>query len=299
MRAAILGTGAVGGFLAALFTRAGIAVECLDRAERVQAILENGITVESKTFGNFTVRPSARETLERAPDIIFITVKANFVRDALERIDPAFAGDTLIIPLMNGLSHIALLKLRYGARAIAGTIGALEVFEERPGVISHTSQGANVELASDNPLIQERLGAVAELIRSIGIEAKVLGSEAEVVWRKFVRLNAIACATAATDKPIGALRSDPLWRAKIEGAVREAIAVAARESVALNERDVLAGIDGVHADQMSSLQRDVSAGRPSEVDAIPGAILEKCRTYGIPCPAISELYALIKVRERK
>lgn len=299
MKVVILGPGAVGGFLAALFWKNNIPVQCIAKKETAELINKNGIQIQSKTFGNFTAYPKARERLSVPADIIFITVKANFIEDAVDRLDPKLTQNSLIIPLLNGLAHIEVLRSRYGKNVIAGTISALEVLRGEPGIINHVSKGAKIEIASDDSETKKRLHAAAELIRQIGLAAEILEKEAEVIWRKLVRLNAIACATAATGKTIGVLRSDPVWRKKIGGAVREAVAVAAKEGVVMNTEEVIAQIDKVEAGQLSSLARDVSKGRPSEVDAIPGAILKKCAVYGFSCPAVSELYQLIKAREKK
>lgn len=296
MRIAILGPGAVGGFLAALFWKNKIPVRCIAKPDRVKAIRESGIKVLSATLGDFTAWPEAMEKLSEPVDLIFITVKSIFIAEALEKIDPAAAKNAVIVPLLNGLAHIDVLKSRYGKNAIAGTIGALEVFEEQPGAIKHLSQGGKIEIASDDLEIKSKLKAIAELVRTIGLEAEIFSTEAEVTWRKLVRLNAIACVTAATGKPIGVLRNDPVWRKKIQGAVAEASAVARLEGVSINAEDVMAQIDKVPGGQLSSLQRDVAQGRPSELEAIPGAILKKCSGYGVACPAIGELYALIKAR---
>jgi len=299
MKAAILGPGAVGGFLAALFWKNKIAVRCIAKAETVRAIRKNGLTLKSKTFGNFTAWPEVREQLSEPADIIFITVKAPSLNGAIKKIDPVLTKNSVIIPLLNGLAHIEPLKKRYGENVIAGTIGAVEIFQKAPGVIIHSSGRAKIELASDYKDIKNRLPAIAELISRIGIETRVLKKEAEIVWRKLVRLNAIACVTAATGKPIGVLRTDPVWRSKIEGAVSEAAAAAKAEAVILDVREVMSQVDRVEPEQMSSLARDIAQGKPSELESIAGAILKKCAQAKISCLTISELYNLIKNRSAR
>ncbi len=296
MKVAILGPGAVGGFLAALFWKNNIIVECIAKPETVAVIKKNGLVIKSKIFGNFTAWPSAAEKLTAPTDIIFITVKANFIKEALKRLDPALSQNSIIIPLLNGLAHINILKSNYGVNAIAGTIGALEVFQDDAGVINHISTGGKIEIASDNQKIKARLNEVKDLISKIGLGVEILNTEAQVIWHKLIRLNAIACATAATDKPIGVLRTDPIWRPKIQAAVSEAVAVAKREGAVMDTQEIMNQIDKVQPEQLSSLQRDVSQGKPSEVEAIPGAIVEKCAAYKLKCPIISELYQLIKAR---
>lgn len=296
MNVAILGPGAVGGFLAALFFKSGQNVQCIAKPETAEFLNKNGLKIESRTFGNFTARPAVSEALTAPADFVFITVKAPFLKEAVNRVAPQLTKDAVIIPLLNGLGHLEILKQRYGEQVVAGTMGALEVYQAEPGRIIHASLSGKIELASDNRKIQSRLQEIAGLIRALGLNAQVLKSEAQVIWQKLVRLNAIACVTAATDKPIGVLRADPVWRRRIYGAVREALAAARLEGAVLEPEEVMRQIDAVQPEQLSSLQRDVSQGRPSELDAIAGAILKKCADSGLPCPTISELYQLIRKR---
>src|SRR3954447_13229489 len=121
------------------------------------------------------------------------------------------------------------------------------------------------------------------------IPGQVLDSEAQVMWGKLVRLNALALTTSATDRLLGFIRTDPEWRATLEACVAEASAVARAEGADVPADTVMAELDDAHETLGSSMQRDIAAGREPELDAIPGSVLRAAARHGIDCPTIEHL----------
>ncbi len=293
-RIAVLGAGGVGGLVAAALARDGEAeVTVLARAETVAAIERDGITVESVVLGNFTARPRAVERMSREVEVLVVATKAMTLRAAIERMD---APPGFVVPLLNGLDHVALLRERFGERAVAGTI-RVESDRPEPGRIVQTSPFLRVELASDTPDVAARLEPFAELLSRSGIPTTVGSSEAQVLWSKLARLNALACTTSAIDRPIGFIREDPEWRATLEAAIRETVAVGRAEGADLDAGQVIAElVEEAHPTLGSSMQRDIAAGREPELDAIPGAVLRAAARHRIACPTIERLVATIRER---
>jgi 2-dehydropantoate 2-reductase len=122
------------------------------------------------------------------------------------------------------------------------------------------------------------------------------------MWSKLVRLNALACTTSAFDRLLGEIRSTPELRAELVGAIEEGCAVAQAEGAAIASGDplvparVLGELTAAHATLGSSMQRDIAAGRPPELDAIPGAVLRAAARHGIECPTIERLVGMIRAR---
>lgn len=286
---AVLGPGAVGGFIAALFVKKGFAVTCITKESTAKIISISGIRLESKAFGDFTVKPQITTALNFVPDILFITTKSTSLEDAIKRVNPTLVRNTLIIPLLNGIEHIAKLRFIYGKQVIAATIGNVELKKISPGHILHTTVSARIDLASNRAISTDCLKDVSKVISETGIITKVLDSEAEVMWTKLVRLNALACTTSVTNKPIGFIRLDTSWREKLEGCIREAAAVAFAEGVKINPDNVMVQIDALSAELGTSMQRDIIAGNPSEIDAIAGAVIRAGARHAIPCPVIESL----------
>jgi 2-dehydropantoate 2-reductase len=287
---AVLGPGGVGGFLAGALARAGVDVTVVAREPTAAAIARDGIEVESVRLGDFVVHPRAVAMLELRVDVLVVATKAPALERALRRVR---ADPGLVVPLLNGLEHVDALRARFGSAAVAGSIRIAAEREPGPPVrVVHTSPAFRVEMAP----ARDDVSAFVHVLRAAEIPAKVLEREADVLWSKLVRLNALACTTAAMDAPIGDVCAHPVWRARLEGAVDETAAVAAAEGAAVDPAATLAELVELDPRQTSSLHRDLVAGEPSELDAIPGAVLRAAARHGVPAPTVERLVALIRER---
>ncbi len=293
MRIAVLGPGGVGGLVAGALDRAGTPVLVVARDSTVATIAARGLRVGSVLLGDFTAHPRAAARLEEPVDVLIVATKAAGLGDALERV---VVAPKLVLPLLNGLDHIAVLRERFGAEAVvAGTI-RVEADRPEPGVVVHTSRFLRVDMASEYPAARAPMQALASTLSDAGVPAGVGDSEPEVMWSKLVRLNALACTTSAFDKLLGEIRSTPELRAELLGAIEEGCTVAQAEGASIQSGDPLGELTAAHDTLGSSMQRDIAAGRPPELDAIPGAVLRAAARHGIPCPTIERLVAMIARR---
>jgi 2-dehydropantoate 2-reductase len=143
---------------------------------------------------------------------------------------------------------------------------------------------------------RDDVGAFVHVLRGAEIPAKTLEREADVLWSKLVRLNALACTTAAAGAPIGEVRAHPAWRARLAGAVDETAAVAAAEGALVDPATTLSELMELGHEHTSSLHRDLAAGHEHELDAIAGAVLRAGERHGVPTPTVAELVGLIGER---
>jgi len=294
MTIAVLGPGGVGGLLAGALDRAGEAVLVVARELTAEAISARGLHVSSVGLGEFTAHPRAVASLEQPVDALIVATKADALEPALERIR---AEPAIVLPLLNGLDHIAVLRRRFRPESVlAGSI-RVEADRPAPGVVVHTSPFLLVDMASRHASAREPMGSLAKALADAGVPARVLDSEAQVMWSKLVRLNALACTTSAYDKLLGEIRSTPELRRELEGAIEEGCAVGRAEGA----RDVdpaiaIAELDRAHDTLGSSMQRDIAAGRAPELDAIPGSVLRAAARHGLRCATIERLVGLIARR---
>jgi 2-dehydropantoate 2-reductase len=292
MRLAVLGPGGVGGLLAAALERAGNETVVVARAATAATIAEHGLRVRSVNLGEFIARPRAVERLEEPVDALIVATKAIGLDEALERIaiDPQ-----LVLPLLNGLDHLQLLRARFAATSVlAGSI-RVEADRPEPAVVVHTSRFLLVNMAGEEsvrPAMEELAGTLSRA----GVEARVLASEAQVMWSKLVRLNALACVTSAYDKLLGEIRATPELRAELVGAIEEGAAVARAEGADIEAASAIGELERAHDTLGSSMQRDIAAGRTPELDAIPGSVLRAAARDGLECPTIERLVARIERR---
>ena len=146
---------------------------------------------------------------DRPVDVLFVATKATTLEASLERVT---APPGLVVPLLNGLDHLGLLRQRFGAGAVAASVIRIESDRPAPGRIVQTSPSVRVDMASEHPTPACRLPAVAQALIGAGIAAEVREREADVMWAKLVRLNALAATTSVSGREIGFIRSDPQWR---------------------------------------------------------------------------------------
>jgi 2-dehydropantoate 2-reductase len=285
--------------MAGVLDRAGTSVTVVARASTAEVISGRGLLVDSLIFGRFAARPRAVDRLDEPVDALIVATKASGLASALERIaiDPP-----LILPLLNGLDHLVELRERFGADAVLAGAIRIEADRPAPGVVVQTSSFLRVDMAphrTGHPDAREseRMQALATAISDAGVPVRVLDSEAQVMWSKLVRLNALACTTSAYDKLLGEIRSTPELRIELLGAIEEGCAVGRAEGADdVDPATAMAELDAAHDTLGSSMQRDIAAGREPELDAIPGSVLRAAERHGLQCPTITRLVSLIATR---
>lgn len=274
---AVLGPGAVGGALAVPLAEAGIDVICIARQATAEAITSRGLSLIQGSSVT-AARPRAVEELEEPVDLLLVTVKATGLEDALARIR---SSASVVLPLLNGLEHVDAIRRQLGGRVLAGSIGKLEAFRAGPTEVVQTTAAPLITIFPED--------GAADLLREAGLEVGVGLSERAVLWEKTVRLAPLAAATTITQQTLGELRSDTTWRSTLEAAVTEACAVAASDGVTLNEDAQWAILDTMPASVTTSMARDAAAGRPTELDAVVGAVVRAARRLGVEAPTLDRL----------
>jgi 2-dehydropantoate 2-reductase len=275
----ILGPGAVGGVLAVPLVEAGLDVVCIARPATAAAIRSQGLSLRHGS-GVRTVRLRAVEELNETVDLLLVTVKATGLDDALGRIK---AIPAVVLPLLNGLEHVDTIRRRVDGRVLAGSIGKLEAYRDGPTEVVQTTPAPLITTFPED--------GAAHLLREAGLDVRAGESEQAVLWEKTVRLAPLAAATAITQKTLGELRTDGTWRSALEAAVAESCAVAAADGVILDEAAQWEILDTMPASVTTSTARDAAAGRPTELDAVLGAVVRRARRLGVAAPTLDRLLA--------
>jgi 2-dehydropantoate 2-reductase len=289
MHHAILGAGGVGGLIGACLARAGNPVTLVVRAETL-AQYPKQLRLESP-LGNFSVDVAVTAEIPPA-DVLWLAVKATQLDSALQALkNPDRVG--AIVPLLNGIDHVALLRSKYGNdRVIPGTFAG-ETERVSPGHIVHRSPFARLNILSAGRLL---LGGALDQLQAQGFECRFIDDEATLMWGKLVFLAPFALSTTAADKTVGDILADPSWRALGESCVRETCAVAIAEGAKVSADKVLSGVAMMPAGMRSSMQKDVERHNSPELDAIADPILRGAKKHGIDVPATRKLVALVEQR---
>jgi 2-dehydropantoate 2-reductase len=269
VKIAVLGPGGVGGLLAAVLP--DVTVVSRSPVDRIQ--------LQSRVLGDRTTPIRSVRRLTEPVDVLFIATKATGLSDAIERIA---VQPGVVVPLLNGFEHIAWLRERF-PDVVAATI-RVEATRVAPGVIEQTSPFLRIELSAHPE--------VAELLNEAGIPTAVIENEAQVMWSKLSRLNAIALTTTAFAAPIGNVRDQ--HRGDLLAVVRETAAVAEAEGATIDGGAIEEELGDAHPELLSSMARDAAAGRPLELDAIGGAVLRAGARHGIDTPTGRRLVDAIR-----
>jgi 2-dehydropantoate 2-reductase len=289
MRHAILGAGGVGGLIGACLAHSGASVTMVVRRETLEQYPKQ-LRLESP-FGSFWTEVAVAAEVPPA-DILWITVKATQFEEALTalRNPEAVRG---IVPLLNGIDHIGVLRPKYGAERVIPATIAVETERVSPGHIVHRSPFARLNVLSGG---RGLLAGTLDQLSRIGFACRFIDDEPTLMWGKLVFLAPFALATTAANKAVGEVLADPEWRSLGEACVREACAVAVAEGAQVDPEAILTGVKAMPASMRSSMQKDVEQHKAPELDAIAGPILRGAQRHGIEVPATKKLVAAVQER---
>jgi 2-dehydropantoate 2-reductase len=264
-RIAVLGPGGVGLLIGARLSVAGHDLTLLARERTAAALLVNGVRLRHGREG-IHAQPAARTSLVEHVDVLVVTVKATGLLAALARCPPATVGDAFVVPFLNGIDHVALLRNTYpDARVVPAAI-RVQVTAVAPGNAVQGSPHDDIVLPAG-----PEADPVAEILAGAGFPVERAPDEAHVLWAKLAVLAPMALLCTATGLRLGQARErDP---DRLAGLVGEAVAAAATAGVALDAGVILERLAALPPDQQPSMLTDRLAGAEPELEAIAGPIL--------------------------
>jgi 2-dehydropantoate 2-reductase len=299
MRIAIMGTGGVGGYYGGLLSQKGQEVIFIARGAHLQAMRAQGLQVKS-VHGDFSVSPvnATDDPKEVGPvDLILFTTKTYDTDRAAQVIKAMVGKETVVVPLQNGIDAAERIGSYVGREHLVGGVTWLSAAIDGPGVIGQYSQFRRVVLGEFDGKMTARLKKIYETLQTTGITVELSEDILKVLWTKFVFISAASALGSLSRASIGEYRQVPETREVLTEALREVAAVAQAGGVQL-EGDLVAKtlefIDNAAADMKTSMQRDVEAGRPSELESMIGVVPRLGRQTGVPTPIMRLAYAVLK-----
>lgn len=289
LRHAILGVGGIGGLMGASLARIGETVTLIVRSESL-AKYPRQLRLESP-FGDFDANVAVAAEVP-AVDVLWLAVKATQLGSSLAAITNP-ASVRAIVPLLNGVDHVAILRSKYEKEKVIPATIAVESERVAPGHIIHRSSFARLNFSSAG---RSLLGSTAGQLQTLGFQCRFIDDEATLMWSKLVFLAAFALCTTAANKTTGEILADPEWRKLGLACIREASAVGVAEGAKIDADAVIAGVMKMPGNMRSSMQKDVEQGNPPELDAIAGPILRGAQRRGIDVPAAKKLVAAVESR---
>jgi 2-dehydropantoate 2-reductase len=299
MKIAIVGTGGVGGYFGGLLAKAGSDVTFLARGDHLRAIREHGLQVRS-VHGDFHIHPARAEQdpAEVGPvDYVVVAVKTYHLEAAAKTLAPLVGASTTVVPLLNGVEAGEILKRHLPSQAVVGGLCALVTYIEAPGVIRQESQQRRLVVGEWQGGPSERLSWLVDAWKAHGVDAALSPDIEAALWTKFLFIASMGGITALARATIGAVRSDEETRTLLRLAFREVEAVARARGVRLAVdvvQTTMDFVDGLEHTATTSMQRDVVAGRPFELEAFSGKVVKLGREAPLPTPIHAAMYALLR-----
>ena len=289
MKHTILGAGAIGGMLGTALASLGNEVSMVVRQEKLGQHPEN-VTLE-RPNGVLTAKVKVVADVSAPTDVLWIATKTYQLQDALQSIvnvPPA------IVPLLNGVDHISVLRSRFGEDRIIPATIAVEAERTAEG---HYVQRSPVRLniaTSGESLLSD----TAQELRDLGFLCSFIANEASLMWGKLCFLGPFALVTTASGKNKAEILADAEWKKMMDYAFAEAQAVAEAYGAQIDPARIQAIIDSSPPTMRSSMAKDIDAGRRLELDGIAGPIIRGGAQWEIAVPTTQRLVGMIEERQR-
>ena len=290
MKHTILGAGAIGGLVAAALSSLGEDVTFIVRPEKLAA--HPPLLEVAHPAGTLSASAKLAARVDGPVDVLWIATKTYQLDEALALVDTTSG---IVVPLLNGVDHVAVLRARFGHdRVVPGTI-AVEAERSAAGRFVRRS-APRLNLAASGEAV---LGGCVERLRGMGWTCSFIASEPTLLWTKLCFLEPFALVTSASGKNNGEMLADPEWKGRMDAAVQEACAVAVKEGAEVHPEKWVPAFSGMPATMRASMAKDLDAGRKLELDGIAGPVLRGGVRHGVPTPMTASLVAMIEARERR
>jgi 2-dehydropantoate 2-reductase len=318
VRIVIVGAGAIGGYVGARLCAAGANVALVARGPHLHAMQQRGLSIRSPA-GDITVTPEATEDLASLgpADVVMLGVKAPGLTSIAPCLPPLLGPGTAVVSMQNGLpwwyfqqddDAVDALRIERvdpggiiaGAidrRRVVGSIAYLSAEVEAPGVIRHT-EGNRISFGEPDGTRSDRARRIAEALIAAGFRCPVTTRIRHEIWVKLLGNVAFNPVSALTRATLEQLARDPETARLVRQVMTEVEGIARSLGlilpVTVEQRFSGAGNVGAHK---TSMLQDYEAGRPLELDAVVGAVVELADKLGIPIPATQAVYACTRMLE--
>jgi len=295
MKIAVMGAGAVGCYYGGMLARAGHDVTLIGRQQHVEAILRDGLLMDTQCFREHVLLQASTEAgAVKGATLVLFCVKSTDTISAAAEIAPFLEPDALILSLQNGVDNAATLagSVKNPALPVAVYV-ATEM--AGPGHLKHHGRGELVIGPS------EASPSLVKLFSDADIPTSISDNVPGALWAKLALNCAYNALSAITQLPYRHLMAGEGIENVMKDLVDECVAVAAAEGISIpgDLWESVKRIAQTVPDQYSSTAQDLARGKRSEIDFINGHVMRRGQALGVPTPVNRTLYAIVKLLENK
>ncbi|MDQ0271480.1 ketopantoate reductase family protein [Cytobacillus purgationiresistens] len=301
MRILVVGAGAIGGYFGGRLLEKGKDVTFLVREKKQKKLDKEGLIVKS-SYGDICLPATTITSYEKSEpfDVVMISTKAYHLADAMNDIQPFINEETMILPLLNGVSHIDDLTSVFGEERVIGGLCFIESTLAEDGTVVHTSPMHELVFGERSGESTQRILALEKVFSGTVADIRRSDQIMTDVWQKYLFIATMSGVTSLFRSTIGPIREQPTGMATIKGLLAEAYEIMTSAGMPVDSRIIdvqLNKINSLNANMKSSLQRDMEKGQPLEAEHFFGYLLQKAKEKELDTPVLSSVYANLKVFE--
>ena len=301
MRALVVGAGSVGGYFGGRLASVGRDVTFLVRARRASQLVGK-LVIWSQ--GQETVVPIKSITAGEAAgkfDVILLAVKAYQLDGAIEDLAPYVSEATMILPVLNGMKHMEVLRSRFGAVHVLGGVARIATTLDERGRILEQANFHDLAYGEWSGERSPRIAALDEFMRGAGFDARLSTDIEREMWEKWAMLASLGAITCLMEGDIGQVSRAPGGVDFVRALLGEVAAVIARAWRPLSESlksQILSFLSDKASTITSSMYRKLKAGHRIEADQIVGDLVSRGAAAGVATPLLSTVLVRLKVYEQ-
>ncbi len=304
MKIGVVGAGGVGAYFAAVLARAGNEVHILSTPRHVEPIRTKGLQVTTADgISGFTIHP-AGITADAAEigqcEAVIVASKAGQVRHVMESATALIGPQTAVLPLQNGVTAVQQITDAVGPGHALGGVCMIISYLVEPGVVHHVGGQPAITLGELDGTATKRVLDLQVALEEARVKTILSPHIQTDIWRKFMLITSYGGVGALSGEPVGRTRSNELSRSLVRDAMAEVAALATAAGAPLGEADIdsmMGQFDAFEPASTASMQRDLAAGRLSEIEEQSGAVVRIAAEYGVQVPIHDTIYRALKLRD--
>ena len=307
MRILVVGAGAVGGYFGGRMALGGADVTFLVREARAQELAENGLVIKSPkgdaTLSNVKTVLGAR--IDAPYDLILLSCKAYDLDSAMDAFAPAVGPSTTILPLLNGMRHLDVLRGCFGETSVLGGVCLIAATLDASRAIVQMTNMHSIVFGELDGTASARVDAIAAALRTGGFDVEAIDAIVQQMWEKWVFLATLAGSTCLLRASVGDILAAPGGQLAMRTLFDECAAVAAEHGHAMREpfaERSRAMLFAQGSPLTASMLRDIENGLRTEGDHVLGDLLARRRAdkpAGAPPTLLELAYTHVKAYDAR
>ncbi len=302
MKILILGVGGIGGFFGGYLQQSGADVTFLVRPKRKDLLLKNSLKVISP-LGNLKLKPNLVLANELKPiyDIILISCKTYDLDQAILDLKLT-KGKGIIIPFLNGMTHLKKLDEAFGGENVTGGVAHISSTINEDGTIEHFSEFKKLTFGNRIPSQNYLLKPFLDMCKKTKFDAVISEDITLDLWKKWIFIATVAGATTLFGSTLGEISNHEVGKKTLTDLYKECRSIAEFNGYTIEDDEansVLNNITFRDSPIKASMQRDVEKNAFTEHEEIFGHLISKAQNYNFDSPILTSCYLKMKLYKEK